>query len=373
MACFWKNERNAVEVCDTPWVHGLGNFLYWSFDATMNPDDSSLVELKADLSGVIWHNTPGYIVPAAAGMVTFNRHLLIWDDFDDEGTWFWHIGGGQELAIPGTLGVDFPAYEQSNGYAGAAFRGSPLSELFFNQWVSGTAWDIWYTTDGVTWGELAAPFDVGYDPQAVFRIGPRLLAATSRASPATTRMYYSDNNGSSWIFAAALTAQPANAAFFKMGDGSVLVAYFGAYRVYAARTTDGASWGAGSVSVGAGNSSYGTSVYGPMCSTNGNERAVLVYKQDDPFVSMPGTTVVCAYTDDYGATWIQVQLSASGLPGSGWGSAALFWTGVQFALVMTKDATQESRVYTSANGAVWSPDLVVPHYSLFARASAVVA
>jgi hypothetical protein len=47
MACFWKNERNAVEVC----LREVGNYVYIGYE---NPDpEYSLVEVARDLSGYV--------------------------------------------------------------------------------------------------------------------------------------------------------------------------------------------------------------------------------------------------------------------------------------------------------------------------------
>ena len=327
MACFWKNERNAVEVC----LREVGNYVYAAYDGS----EYRLVEVSKDLLGSITTAFSSPADPSVNGTNLYSKR-----------------GNVYQMRYANTNPSALTVYKGDAAGVFSEVGGAP-SELGIHAWVithvagklravswpTETTGQFYESDDGETWsilpGSGVAPGDSGSNPGYYTVLGARLLSWEAT---------YSDDGGTTWLLGAAsprlsgtYTMQP-----FLHSGSNTLMHSLRDLQVSA----DGATWTWVPLQFGSDTSS-------PKMAVSGTGLAVAVG------TVLTGTYKGFMYSSDHGTTWTAISQTASGLPSTST-VYALFWDGVQFVGFVLRGDTFEHQIYTSPTGQLWTPTLEIP-------------
>lgn len=336
MACFWKNERNAVEVC----LREVGNYVYIGFEDSA----TVLVEVARDLSGYV---TTAFSGPSTAGNTIYSKRrkiyqlrynttpnpdtVTLWRD-DGEPT-FTEVAG-----VPSGLAAD----AKEVIYTVGKLRG-------VNQAPGGVD-SLYESDDGETWnlvpGSISFQDSTAGYPGSYTVLGSRLICVSyAGGGGGTQTIYYSDNGGATWTAGTGTNTSGSYSGVYPfVHTGSNIIA-LNVGNIYVG--SDGAAW------------TLYTGLY-------------VSFSAEGPKIAASGTGLVVAagtvtasgdrgfaYSANHGGSWTLRTQVAAGLPTST-EVYALFWDGVKFVLFVKRTDTGDYQIYTSPTGATWTAGIVIP-------------
>ena len=343
MACFWKNERNAVEVC----LREVGNYVYIGY---VDPDPwYSMIEVARDLSGYV-KTELSTSTPGAFGNSLYSKRRQIYQlryntTPNPDTVTLWRDDGEPTFTeVPG-VPTGLAANAKEVIYAAGKLRA--VNE------ITGFVDSLYESDDGETWslvpGSVAfQDSEAGY-PGAYTVLGSRLIAASRvTASPSIYGLRYSDDGGSTWLNGAGtnVTGTGSGVYPFLHTGANIIALKSGSIYVGA----DGATW---------------TRYTGLFVSFNA----------EGPKIAASGTGLVVAagtvqssgfpgfaYSANHGTSWSLRTQVAGGLPDFSEVHALFFDTvGEQFVVFVERgDISGTFQIYTSPTGVTWTAGIVIP-------------
>ena len=335
MACFWKNERNAVEVC----LREVGNYVYVGYES---PDpDYSLIEVARDLSGYV--KTPATAAEALANGGLYSKRRKIYQlrynttanpdtvvvYRDDGEPTFTEVAGVPTGLSPWSKQVTYTAGKLRAVNWGAGFIVS------FYESDNGETWSL--LPGSVSAGEASAGYPSSYTVLGGRIITNRLLVGSD------PQFYYSDDGGATWVGGSAIGA--GSSPWYPFAhSGSKVIAMAGS-EIHV--TADGATW-----------TEY-TGLYADLITANGAGRVVA------SGVIAIGSNYGFAYSSDHGTSWTTRTQVAGGIPDAST-VYALFWDAVsaKFVVFVERSDTLTFQIYTSPTGQNWTAGLVIPEINV---------
>ena len=348
MACFWKNERNAVEVC--PITIDNGSYTYTESDTSTTPATNYLVVVPQDLASYAK-------IPIS---VTSTLYTSIFSLFSKQGnvysvgyregnlslTSFYKFSadGGYTriLGVPDIIPSHADHITHTAGKLRATRSGTTdwSSQISFYESANG---ETWVLVPGTTSGSAAAAtrFIYHYTVLSSRLIGISLAAASS----GVYGLYYSDDGGATWangtgsdVASSGNTSHP-----FVHSGANIIATHRGGIFV----SSDGATW------------AHYPDVIIPTLAFS---RPVAA--SGTGLVVVAGTIQSSglrgfAHSGDHGATWATTTQVAGGIPDASV-VFSLFWDGVRFVGFIQRGDTGVYQIYTSPTGAAWTAGLVVP-------------
>ena len=340
MACFWKNERNAVEVC----LREVGNYVYIGYE---DPDpDYSLIEVARDLSGYVKTEIPG-AVSGANGLLYSKRRRIYQPRYNTTPNpatvTIWRDDGAGVFSQISGVPTGLAPWSRGMNYTGGKLRGV--------NWDAGFNCSLYESDDGETWTVLPGSVTFNYnptEPASYTMIGSRIVANRLTSSTGTPRFYYSDNGGATWVGAGGNGSGGDPQHPFLHSGANVIASLAGDVFV----TSDGASW------------ALNTSIYmwfrsgAPKLAANGSGR-VVIYGQH--YVT---GDYAFAYSSNNGTSFTVRTVVAIGMPDFSV-CHALFWdpVGDQFVAFIQRGDLSSSdpyQIYTSPTGQNWAAGIVIP-------------
>ena len=340
MACFWKNERNAVEVC----LREVGNYVYIGYE---DPDpDYSLIEVARDLSGYVKTDFFGSL----STIYSKRRHIyqLRYNTAPNPDTvTLWRDdGAGVFSEVTGVpTGLTAEAHEVI--YAAGKLRAINEDAGFVDS--------LYESEDGEAWtmvpGSVSFPrASAGY-PGYYTVLGGRLIVA--RAGGATSSAYalnYSDDGGATWSAGTGSNVSGlGNTPYPFVHSGPNIIAVHGG-NIFI--STNGAAW---TLYAGLYNDVF-TVPKGPRIAASG---AGLVVAAG---VEASSADYAFAYSSNHGTSWATRTQVAGGLPDLS-DVKALFWDPVstEFVVFVERgDISGTFQIYTSPTGQTWTAGIVIP-------------
>ena len=328
MACFWKNERNAVEVCSAGHIFDLGNYVYIGVDGP----DLLLVEIASDLSS--------YTTTLLSG--TFDGEIYV------KNRTLFHSFTDQSYTVPTVLS----RYDGNGVFATIpdAFLGT--AEVFSHsegkaRVIEHRISDYWQrfmeSEDGEVWSPITGSVYIGASiaayPMVYAKFGSRHITIAGGGNP----FYYSDDNGVTWAAGSgySYSGYGTGTRHFAVSGSNIIAVHSDIYV-----SSNGASWT--KTAFGGGDAGYMGNI-----AASGTGIVVVV-----GVIPSSGFAPGVAYSWDDGASWT-ISLATS--IGFAVGSQVMqvCWDGTQF-VVFAWDGSG-SKIYTSPTGAAWTQAFVLPY------------
>ena len=341
MACFWKNERNAVEVC----LREVGNYVYIGYE---DPDpDYSLIEVARDLSGYV---KTAFAPPGSFGNSLYSKRRKIYIPSYDiapnpDTVSIWRDDGAGVFSEVTGVPTGLAANAKEVIYAAGKLRA--VNE------VVGFVASLYESDDGETWtmvpGSVSFPrADAGY-PGSYTVLGGRLITAWyGVGSSVNPNLFYSDNGGATWSGGTGTNTAGSNSNVYPFVHSGSNVIALQAGNIYVG--SNGASW---------------TRYTGLFVS----------FFAKGPKIAASGTGLVVAAgtvqssgdygfarSSNHGASWSLTTQVAGGLPDLS-DVKALFWDPVstEFVVFVERgDISGTFQIYTSPTGQTWTAGIVIP-------------
>ena len=346
MACFWKNERNAVEVC----LSEVGNYVYIGYEAP-DPYDS-LIEVARDLSGYAKIALPDGL-PGNGAMYSKRRYVYSphYDTVPNPNTVTIsrHDGAGVFSEISG-IPTGLAANAKEVIYAAGKLRAINEDAGFVDS--------LYESDDGETWamapGSVSFPRASGGYPAYYTVLGGRLISM--RYGAATSSVYalnYSDDGGATWSAGTGSNVSGlGNTPYPFVHSGPNIIAVHGG-NIFIG--TSGAAW---TLYAGLYNDVF-TVPKGPRIAASG---AGLVVAAG---VEASSSDYAFAYSSNHGGSWATRTQVAGGLPDLS-NVKALFYdpVSVEFVAFVKRGDTDDFQIYTSPTGQNWTAGIVIPQTSL---------
>jgi hypothetical protein len=341
MACFWKNERNAVEVC----LREVGNYVYIGYE---DPDpDYTMIEVARDLSGYV---KTAFAPPGSFGDSLYSKRRKIYIPSynttpNPDTVTIWRDDGAGVFSEISGVPTGLASYAKEVICTAGKLRA--VNE------AAGDVNSLYESDDGETWtlvpGSMLFPaIDAGF-PSYYTVLDSRLIAVRKGASgPSSPAIRYSDDGGATWAGGAGTAVYGSGNLWHPFThSGTNIIAVQGGTLFVSA---DGAAW-----------TEYtGLRIQffakGPKMAASGTGHVVAA-----------GTVWASglwgfAYSANHGASWSLQSQIAGGLPDAS-EVYALFWDdiGEQFVVFVERgDIPGTFQIYTSPTGQNWTAGLVIP-------------
>ena len=343
MACFWKNERNAVEVC----LREVGNYVYIGYE---DPDpEYSLVEVSRDLSGYV---KTDFFGPTAFGNSLYSKRQQIYQlryntTPNPDTVTIWRDDGETEFTEVTGVPTGLSAVSKQVIHTNGKIRG--VNE------AAGNIASFYESDDGEVWGLLPGSVSVttsaaGF-PGAYTVAGSRII--TNRTiGTGVPQFYYSDNGGSTWTAGSGATGSGSTPGhpFLHSGPNIIAIANTEIYT-----SSDGAAWAKYTSLFAYTGAFMQFTTQAPQMAANGTGRVVIAGQ-----LSSSGAYGF-AYSANHGASWTLRTQVAGGLPDNSdvW---SIHWDDVsaQFVVFAVRGDTGTSQIYTSPTGQTWTAGIVIP-------------
>jgi len=343
MACFWKNERNAVEVC----LREVGNYVYIGYEA---PDpEYSLVEVARDLSGYV---KTDFFGPTTFGNSLYSKRRQIYQlryntTPNPDTVTLWRDDGEPTFTeVPG-VPTGLSAVSKQVIYTNSKLRG--VNE------VTGSVVSFYESDDGEVWsllpGSASVAASVAGFPGSCTVTGSRIV--TNRTSgTGVPQFYYSDDGGTTWSAGSGATGNSSTPGHPFLHSGSNIISIANT-EIYV--SADGSAWTkyTGLFAYTGGYMQFST--VAPQMAANGTGRVVIIGQLAS------GGAYGFAYSTNHGASWTLRTQVAGGLPDTSdvW---SIHWDdiGEQFVIFAVRGDTGTSQIYTSPTGQTWTAGIVIP-------------
>ena len=341
MACFWKNERNAVEVCSRE----VGNYVYIGYE---DPDPEwSLVEVARDLSGYV---KTDFFGPTAFGNSLYSKRRQIYQlrynttPNPDTAT-LWRDDGEPEFTEVAGVPTGLAANAKEVIYTVGKLRA--VNE------VTGFVDSLYESDDGETWGLVPGSVSfqdsaAGY-PGSYTILGSRLIGVRyGGGSSVNPTIFYSDDGGATWTGGTGTNTSGSDSGVYPFVHTGSNVIALQAGNIYVG--SDGAAW---------------TRYTGLFVS----------FFAEGPKIAASGTGLVVAagtvqssgdrgfaYSANHGTSWTLRDQPTAGVPDLS-EVYALFWdlVSAKFVLFVERgDIPGTFQIYTSPTGATWTAGIVIP-------------
>jgi hypothetical protein len=340
MACFWKNERNAVEVC----LREVGNYVYVGYD---DPDpEYSLVEVARDLSGYV---KTDFFGPTAFGNSLYSKRRQIYQlryntTPNPDTVTLWRDDGETNFTEVAGVPTGLASFAKEIIYTSGKLRGV--------NWDGSFNVSFYASEDGEAWslvpGSVSVSDSIAGAPGAYTVLGSRLISARRGVgSSVNPTIFYSDDGGATWTGGTGTNTSGSNSGVYPfVHTGSNIIA-LQAGNIYV--SADGAAW-----------TRY-TGLFvsffaeGPKIAASGTGLVVAAGTVQSS--GFPGF----AYSANHGTSWALRDQPTAGIPDFS-EVYALFWDAVdeQFVVFVVRGDTGTSQIYTSPTGQTWTAGIVIP-------------
>ena len=343
MACFWKNERNAVEVCSRE----VGNYVYIGY---VDPDPwYSMIEVARDLSGyVATEIDSGETTVASNNNTLYSKRKQIYQlryntTPNPDAVTVWKASAAAEFTEVAGVPTGLAALTHEVIYSAGKLRGINYSASFTNVF-------LYESDDGETWsllsGSTAIPYTTAGGPSYYTLLGSRIIVNRISVPAGAPQFYYSDNSGATWSGStgAALVGESGKRAFLHSGSNVLAVA-----NALLHVSSNGAAW------TQYPNLNISSGIGGGYAAMAASGTGLVV-----AYGTQTGTSDgAFAYSANHGASWALVTQAAAGLPATA-DSWSLFWntTVTQFVIFVQDGSTYQ--IYTSPTGQNWTAGIVIP-------------